>query len=176
MSLRVLIAVLSVLLGAASFVVAQPSPAMPTVPQGSEATPAQSAPVSMRSDEGPVIGLDELIQAALQDSPAIAGARYRVEAARQRIGQERALPDPMLSAGWNSSGNPLPGAGLGTEPTANIGVMVTQAIPYAGKRDLRAAVAEREVAAEAVQVDAARLDLIARVKEAYYRLAYLASA
>ena len=175
MSLRVFVAVLPVLLGAAASVAAQPSPAVQRVQQGSDVA-AESDTGTVQSDEGPVIGPDELIRAAVENSPALAAARYRVEAARQRIGQERALPDPMLSAGWNSSGNPLPGAGLGTEPTANIGLMVTQAIPYAGKRDLRAAVAEREVAAEAVQVDAARLDLIARVKDAYYRLAYLASA
>lgn len=41
----------------------------------------------------------------------------------------------MVSAGYNASGNPLPGAGLGNEPTANIGVMVSQELPYPGKRD-----------------------------------------
>jgi outer membrane protein TolC len=175
MSGRRFFAVVAVLLGSAASALAQPAPPVPPVQQVPTA-PAGPADGSVASDEGPAISLDELIQAAIENSPAMAAARYRVEAARQRIGQERALPDPMLSAGWNSSGNPLPGAGLGTEPTANIGVMVTQPIPYAGKRDLRAAVAEREVAAEAVQVDAARVDLTARVKDAFYRLAYLASA
>ena len=112
------------------------------------AAPAQAPP----GDE-PLVGLDELIQAAIEHSPAIAAARHRVDAARQRIGEEHALPDPMRLGRLNSSGNPLPGAGLGTEPTANIGVMVTQPIPYAGKRDLRAAVAGHDVDAEAVQLD-----------------------
>jgi len=141
----------------------------------SRAVQPGSPPLAPPGDD-PLVGLDELIQSAIEHSPAIAAARHRVDAARQRIGQEHALPDPMVSVGYDSSGNPLPGAGLGTEPTANIGVMVTQPIPYAGKRDLRAAVAARDVDVEAVQVDRARLDLTARVKEAYYRLAYVTSA
>jgi len=85
--------------------------------------------------------------------------------------QERSLPDPMISAGYNSSGNPLPGAGLGTEPTANIGVMVSQEIPYPGKLALRSAIASREADAEQQQIEAARLSVTARVKQAYYSLA-----
>jgi outer membrane protein TolC len=133
------------------------------------------SPVTANANTEAALSLDELVRVAIENSPVLGAARHRVEAARLRIGQERALPDPMVSAGYNSSGNPLPGAGLGTEPTANIGLMVTQPIPYPGKRDLRATVAAREVDAEAVQVDSARLELIARVKGAYYRLAYARS-
>jgi outer membrane protein TolC len=78
----------------------------------------------------------------------------------------------MISAGYSASGNPLPGAGLGSAPTANIGFMVSQSLPYPGKRDLRAAIAARDADAEAPQIDAVRLDVIADVKQAYYRLAY----
>ena len=77
-----------------------------------------------------------------------------------------------MSAGYSSSGNPLPGAGLGTTPLANIGVMVTQALPYPGKLGLKASMAARDADAALQQVDAVRLSVIAQVKEAYYRLAY----
>ncbi|HEY6893153.1 MAG TPA: TolC family protein, partial [Rhodanobacteraceae bacterium] len=85
-------------------------------------------------------------------------------------------PDPMVSAGWNASGNPLPGAGLGTEPVANVGFMVSQELPYPGKRDLRASIAVREADAIEPEIDAARLSVAARVKQAYYRLAYAYAA
>jgi outer membrane protein TolC len=78
----------------------------------------------------------------------------------------------MVSAGYSANGTPLPGAGLGREPTANIGVMVSQELPYPGKRDLRASIASREADAELQQIDAARQIVTARVKQAYYRLAY----
>jgi outer membrane protein, heavy metal efflux system len=45
-------------------------------------------------------------------------------------------------------------------------------LPYPGKRDLRAAIATREADATAQQIESARLSITARVKQAYYRLAY----
>jgi outer membrane protein TolC len=50
--------------------------------------------------------------------------------------------------------------------------MVSQGIPCPGKRDLRATIASREADAELKQVEAARLSVAARVKQAYYRLTY----
>ena len=116
--------------------------------------------------------LDDLVAEALANHPSLAAARMGHEAALQRIAQERSLPDPRVSGGWNASGKPWPGAGLGTEPTANIGAMVSQELPYPGKRDLRAAVAAKEADAAAQDVDAVRLAITSRVKQAYYRLAY----
>ena len=129
-----------------------------------------AAPVAAQSPERLVLA--DVVAEALRANPEIAAAEQRYDAARQRPAQERSLPDPMISAGYNSSGNPLPGAGLGTEPTANIGVMVSQEIPYPGKRELRASIASREADAEFQQIEAARLSVTARVKQAYYRLAY----
>jgi outer membrane protein TolC len=118
------------------------------------------------------LSLDEVVAEALARNPEISAAQRRHDAALQRPAQERSLPDPMISAGYAASGNPLPGAGLGTEPTANIGVMVSQELPYPGKRDLRASMASREADAEFQQIAAARLSVTSRVKQAYYRLAY----
>jgi outer membrane protein, heavy metal efflux system len=116
--------------------------------------------------------LPDVIAEALAKHPEIAVAQRHYDAVRQRPVQERSLPDPMVSAGYNASGNPLPGAGLGAEPTANIGFMVSQELPYPGKLELRASMASREADAEFQQIEAARLSITARVKQAYYRLAY----
>ncbi len=123
-------------------------------------------------DAAPRLTLSDAVAAALKAHPEIAAAERRYEAALQRPVQERSLPDPMIEAGWNATGNPLPGAGLGTDPNAGIGVMVTQEIPFPGKRDARAAVASREADAEFQQIQAARLTVTSRVKQAYYALAY----
>lgn len=120
----------------------------------------------------PRVALAEVVADALAKNPEIAAAQSRYDAARQRPAQERSLPDPMVSAGYSSSGRPWPGAGLGVEPTANIGFMVSQELPYPGKLGLRASIASREADAEAQQIDATRLGVTARVKQAYYRLAY----
>src|SRR6266487_730057 len=118
------------------------------------------------------LSLAEVVAEALARNPAIVAAQKRYDAALQRPAQERSLPDPMVSAGYNASGNPLPGAGLGKEPTANLGAMISQELPYPGKLALRSAMASREADAAFQDVDAARLSIVARVKQAYYRLAY----
>src|SRR6185503_4051463 len=81
----------------------------------------------------PRVALPDLVAEALAKNPEIVTAQKRYDAARQRPVQERSLPDPMVSMGYNASGNPLPGAGLGAEPTANLGFMVSQELPYPGK-------------------------------------------
>jgi outer membrane protein TolC len=116
--------------------------------------------------------LADVVAEALAKNPEIAVAQKRYEAARQRPLQERSLPDPLVSAGYNANGKPWPGAGLGTEPTSNIGFMVSQELPYPGKLALRSSIASREADAEFQAVEAARLSVTARVKQAYYRLAY----
>jgi outer membrane protein TolC len=118
------------------------------------------------------VKLADLVQEALAVNPEIAAARRRYDAASQRPAQERSLPDPMFSVAYTAVGNPLPVAGLGTEPLANAGVMVSQELPFSGKRDLRAAMASRDADAELQQVEVARLSVAARVKQAYCRLAY----
>jgi outer membrane protein TolC len=118
------------------------------------------------------VALSDLVAEAVARNPEIAAAERRVEAARLRPVQERSLPDPMLSPSYSSTGRPWPGSGIGSDPNANVGVMASQQFPYPGKLALKASIAEREADAEAQSIDAARLSVVARVKQAYYRLAY----
>src|SRR5512138_607483 len=79
--------------------------------------------------------LPSLVEEALRSNREILAAQKKYEAARQRPSQARALPDPMVSLGYTSSGGPWPVAGLGREITANAGIMVSQEMPFPGKRD-----------------------------------------
>src|SRR5579864_5274051 len=92
--------------------------------------------------------LQDLINEALRDNQEILAAQKRYEAARQRPTQQNSLPDPTLSLGYWSNGNPLPGAGLGKEPTSNIGFSYTQDLPDPGKRRLRAEMSSKDADAE----------------------------
>lgn len=120
--------------------------------------------------------LKAIIQEALENSPEIAAARKRVEAARQRPSQVSSLPDPMVSPGWQSTRYPWPGAGLGSAPMANIGLMVTQEVPFPGKRKLAGDMAEREAGAEGQEYQQVQLGVVSKIKQAYYRRAYVAGA
>lgn len=131
---------------------------------------AASAVLAQTSD------LPSLLTEALRSSPEVAAAQKRYEAARQRPSQVSSLPDPMFSPGYNSNGRPWPGSLLGTEPTSNIGFMVSQEVPYPGKRKLAADVAEKEAEAEWQQYQQAQLSVVSRVKQAYFRRAYAFAA
>ena len=82
----------------------------------------------------------------------------------------------MFSPGYNSSGRPWPGAGLGMEPTSQIGFMVSQEFPFPGKRKLAGDMAVKESEAEWQQYQQIQLGVVSRLKQAYYRRSYAFSA
>lgn len=125
---------------------------------------------------GQELRLDDLVAEALANNPGILAAQKRYEAARQRPSQVSSLPDPMFSPGYTSSGNPLPGAQLGVSPASAIGFMVTQEVPYPGKRKLRGEIAGKDAEAEFQTYQATQLSVVSRVKQAFYRLSYDYSA
>jgi outer membrane protein TolC len=114
--------------------------------------------------------LEELVEKALRANPEIIAAQKRYEAMRQRPSQESSLPDPMLSVGYNSTGNPLPGSGIGTDPVANAGFSISQEFPAPGKRRLKGDIAMREADAEFAQYLMVRLSVVSRLKQAYHQL------
>jgi outer membrane protein, heavy metal efflux system len=116
------------------------------------------------------LSLADLITQALGSNPEVLAAQKRYEANLQRPRAESALPDPMVGVGYNSMGAPLPGWGLGSEMLSNIGIMFTQELPYPGKRAIRAQVATKEAEAEWQAYLGARLTVVSRVKQAYFRV------
>ena len=108
------------------------------------------------------VRLPDLIAEALRNNPEVLAAQKNYEAARQRPPRESSLPDPTLSVGYASNGGPLPGQQLGSNPTSNIGFMVSQEIPYPGKRKLRGDIAAKEAEAEFWQYQAVELNVRSR--------------
>jgi outer membrane protein, heavy metal efflux system len=119
------------------------------------------------------VGLAELVAEALQRNPAVAAAQRSVESARQRPTQVSSLPDPMVSVGYASTGSPRPFAGIGTMPVANAGFMVSQELPAPGKLGLQGDLASKEAEALWQDYQAVQLDVVSRVKQAYFRLGYV---
>jgi len=113
--------------------------------------------------------LDELVAEALRVNPEIQAAQKRYEALRQRVAQEGSLPEPMVSLGYASVGNPRPVAGLGSQPMARAGVMVSQELPFPGKRGLRSDIALKEAQEALEDYRAVALAVTARLKAAYHR-------
>ena len=114
--------------------------------------------------------LSTLVEEALRNNREILAAQKKVEALRQRPARASALPDPTVSLGWTSNGPPWPGAGLGVNPTSNIGVTVSQEVPAPGKRRLRGEIADKEAAAAFDEYLATRLNVVSQLKQAYHEL------
>ena len=116
------------------------------------------------------VRLPDLIAEALANSSEVLAAQKSYEAARQRPAREGSLPDPTLSLGYASNGGPLPGQQLGSNPTSNIGFMISQEISYPGKRKLRGEIAAKDAEAEFWQYQAVGLNVRSRLIQAYHRL------
>ncbi len=114
--------------------------------------------------------LRSLVDEALRNNREILTAQKKYEAARQRPSQAGSLPDPTVSLGYASNGPPWPGAGLGTNPTSNIGLSVSQPVPFPGKRKLRGEIAQKEADADFQTYLSVRLNVVARLKQAYHEL------
>ncbi len=136
---------------------------------------AQTEPGQPETQPG-IERLEQLVSELLAENPEIQAARKRYEAAETRPGQENALPDPKIEAGWASAGAPIPGFGLGTDSTANIGFEISQEIPFPGKRSLRSGMAAKEAESEGQTFRSTELTQVARLKSAFHELRFVYDA
>ena len=138
-------------------------------------SPQRRTPESpgMAEHAGMPTSLRELIQEAEQKNPQIAAAFHAWQASRNVPKQVSALPETQLSVQQFSVGSPRPFAGYSNSDFAYIGFGASQDIPYPGKRQLRASVAEHEAASIGAQTDSVRRTVVGNLKMVYFRLAYI---
>ncbi len=110
-----------------------------------------------------------LVEAALAANPEITAMRRQFDAARARVPQAKALPDPMVSFSNNTVGNPIPFAGLRND-FSEITAGASQDLPWFGIRRLRGQVASAEAEARFQEYAATVRRITAEVKTAYYNL------
>ncbi len=111
--------------------------------------------------------LREYIEEALARHPAIQQASARYRAALQVVPQVKSLPDPVFSFT-----QAIRSVETRVGPQQNA-VMLSQAFPWFGTLDLQGQVALRKAAAQYHLSVATEREVIAQVKDAYYRLAYI---
>ncbi len=112
--------------------------------------------------------LTALVSEALDARPELAQARAGVKAARERIPQAQAWPDPMLQVGVQNDG--FTKWQIGSMGTSWVSFMATQTIPFPGKSALRGDVAASDAKLREVAVERVRLSTIAEVRRAYLGL------
>jgi outer membrane protein, heavy metal efflux system len=127
----------------------------------------------MAEHAGMPTSLRALIQEAEQKNPQIAASFHAWQASRNVPKQVSALPETQLSAQQFSVGSPRPFAGYSNSDFAYIGFGASQDIPYPGKRQLRASVAEHEADSMEAQTDAVHRTVVGNLKMVYFRMAYI---
>ena len=102
---------------------------------------AWAAPMTAAADRPPPTDpqLADLLSEAVANNPELAAARSERDAAQQRIAPAGALEDPMLELGVINA--PLDPLSLRREDMTMKMLGLSQKLPFAGKRDLRRAVA-----------------------------------
>ncbi|MCA9087999.1 MAG: TolC family protein [Planctomycetaceae bacterium] len=129
---------------------------------------ATIAPVDSRL-EGPH-SVEEYVQVALQQNPEVQAARKRMESLAHKVPVAASLPDPMLTV----TAQPAPVQTAAGEQQFILSA--SQKLPWAGKLDTQAAVAEAQTNVGRAQLASVELATIAKVKRAYYELYFLQHA
>ncbi len=133
--------------------------------RASAATSAGVAPV-LPTDPA----LARLIEQSLAARPELRQAEATVRAERERIPQAGALPDPVLSLGIQNDG--FKEIQVGKMETSFYQVMLSQGLPWPGKRGLRADVARIAADEAGAALARARLSTEADVRRAYTDLLF----
>ncbi len=115
--------------------------------------------------------LHDLVQEAERKNPQIAASFHAWQASRNVANQVSALPETQLSVQQFSVGSPRPFAGYSNSNFAYIGFGASQEIPYPGKRQLRALVADHEADSMEAQTDSVRRTVVGNLKMVYFQLA-----
>ena len=115
---------------------------------------------------GPPVTLGELLQEALEKNPELVAVQAQLDVVRQRATQERFLDAPMAEAQvWQ-----WPFNSINPADTNMYMFMVTQDLPGRGKRQLRTAVAEKDVALAESDIAIRARDVVNQIKQAYASL------
>src|SRR5512138_3077219 len=130
------------------------------------AWPARGADAPPSPPADPVLA--RLVDEAIASRPELREAEATVRAERERVPQAGALPDPTLSLGIQNDG--FRRIQIGEMETSFWQVMLSQPLPWPGKRGLRSEVATLAAKGAATAVDRLRLATEAEVRRAYLGL------
>ncbi|MEZ5361059.1 MAG: TolC family protein [Bryobacterales bacterium] len=114
--------------------------------------------------------LAELIADALERNPQVREAFAHYQAARARVPQATALPDPMLSVTQHAR---TPETRVGPQTTL---VSVSQRFPWFGKLSDQGKLAAKRASVQAELYEARRAEVVRQLKLAYFDLRYIDQA
>ncbi len=120
---------------------------------------------------GPAMDMDRLIDEALTNNRGLQALRYETEAQAARIPPARALSDPIFKI--ELSNVPFSNLDFESTPMSGKQFMLSQRIPYWGKRATRAAIEDHATKASQAAFEDHSAIITNEVKQTYYDLAFL---
>ncbi len=126
-------------------------------------------PIEAAAQTSDTLRLRDIVVEARRANPMLQAARYQADAFEERGSQAGALPDPVLSLGLRN--RPLD---FGTDsPMAMNWIGLSQTFPWPGNQGFGQQRQEHFAAAADLDADEMEAALVARVKEVYFRLAFM---
>lgn len=125
-------------------------------------------------DDDHVTSLDELIQEAVSKNPILLSLGYQIEAQSARSIWVKTRPDPYFINSTNTDKTPFRYNQLGKDPMNQVQFALGQEFPFPGKLKLKGHLETSELEKTKQDYELAKLQIISRLKKAYYDL-YLTS-
>ena len=126
-------------------------------------------PLEAAAQTPDTLRLRDIVVEARRANPMLQAARYQADAFEERGSQAGALPDPVLSLGLRN--RPLD---FGTDsPMTMNWIGLSQTFPWPGNQGFGQQRQEHFAAAADLDADEMEAALVARVKEVYFRLAFM---
>lgn len=126
-------------------------------------------PIEAAAQTSDTLRLRDIVVEARRANPMLQAARYQADAFEERGSQAGALPDPVLSLGLRN--RPLD---FGTDsPMTMNWIGLSQTFPWPGNQGFGQQRQEHFAAAADLDADEMEAALVARVKEVYFRLAFM---
>lgn len=122
------------------------------------------APLTSFAEE--ILTLDAAIEEILSANPDVAASRYKTDAARARILQEKALDDPMVGVMFEN----VPTSTVNVRRGEQINYRLEQKIPFPGKRFVRGKVARLDAEATGYTGEGRVGDVLLDLKKTYYEV------
>ena len=126
-----------------------------------EVTPAEGDVEAARE---PVWELSGLVQEALMKNPELRAFKERWQAAKARVWKEISWDDTMIGADFEG----IPRGRADADHASNIEWMISQKIPFPGKRFLRGRVVSKEARMAREDYRAKEREIVSEVKKAYF--------
>ena len=119
------------------------------------------------SSDTNALTLDTVLRGVLRDNPSLKAVRANWEAMKQRVPQARAWEDPR--GGFDTVAGRF--VDVPRNSFTDQKLMIEQTVPVTGKNRLRGQAAEAEAIAAYQDMKRRELDLTAKARMAFYRLA-----